>query len=116
MSDAERAQTVALGTNVNFKWSGNHNVWLLPNKAAYDACDFSKGKELASTSVTEYTYKASAAGTFYFVCEVAGHCSHAQQKLALTVTPGWPVTSAFCHEFVLLLDLVTSRDILKICK
>ena len=46
---AERKQTVAVNTDVTFKWSGTHNVWLLPNKAAYDACDFSKAKELAFT-------------------------------------------------------------------
>ena len=112
MSEAEQTQTVIVSTDVKFKWDGTHNVWLLPDKAAYDACDFSKGKELAPTGVNEYTYKALAAGTVYFACQVTGHCSHAQQKLTLTVTPGWHATSAFCHEFVLLLDLIISRDVL----
>ena len=87
MTKAEQAQSVALNADVTFKWSGTHNVWLLPNKDAYDACDFSQGKELASTSVNEYTYKASAAGTFYFASQVTGQCKFANQKLALTVTP-----------------------------
>ena len=96
MTDTERAQTVAVGTQVVFKWTQTHNVWLMPNKAAYDACDFSQGKELAPSSANgEYTYKASAAGTVYFACKVPGHCKFAQQKLVLTVTPGWHVTSAF---------------------
>ncbi len=98
MREAERTQTVTVGTNVIFKWgeSEPHSVWEMPNKAAYDACDFSQGKELAPTSVNgEYTYKASATGTVYFACKVPGHCTHAQQKLVLTVTPGWHVTSAF---------------------
>ena len=86
MSPAERTQTVEAGTNVVFKWSGMHNVWLLPNKDAYDACDFSKGTELAPTSVNDYTYKASAAGTFYFGCQIIGHCAFAAHKLELTVT------------------------------
>ena len=94
MTKAEQTQTVVEGTNVIFKWSGSHDVWLLPNKAAYDACDFSQGKELASTSVTEYTYETLAAGTFYFSCKVEGHCKFAQMKLALTVTPGWRFVSA----------------------
>merc|ERR1712032_685186 len=34
-----------------------------------------------------YTYKASAAGVFYFACKVTGHCKFTKQKLALTVTP-----------------------------
>merc|ERR1712037_195661 len=48
---------------------------------------FSKAKELASTKVNKYTYKASAAGVFYFACKVTGHCKFTKQKLALTVTP-----------------------------
>ena len=98
MTSAEQAQTVAAGTDVIFKWSDNHDVWLLPNKAAYDACDFSQGKELASTSVNEYTYETLAAGTFYFTCKVTGHCQFGNMKLALTVTspptPGWRFVSA----------------------
>lgn len=88
MKDADRKPTVAAGTDVVFKWSGTHNVWLLPNKAAYDACKFDQATELTSSSVREYTYKASAAGTFYFACKVRGHCDFGSQKLALTVTQG----------------------------
>ena len=109
MTATEQAQTVAVGTNVIFKWSDQHNVYVMPNKAAYDACDFSQATELASTSVNEFTYKASGAGTFYFGCQVAGHCAYANQKLALTVTPpptpaptttpapGWLVMNLFCY-------------------
>ena len=86
MTDAERAQTVAVNTAVTFKWSELHNVWLMPNKAAYDACDFSQARELAPKSVNEYTYKASAPGTFYFGCKITGHCKFAAHKMALTVT------------------------------
>ena len=90
MSKAEQTQTVAAGTDVIFKWWGEkHDVWLLPNKAAYDACDFSRAKYLPPTyekSVNQYTYKTLAAGTFYFGCKVNGHCKFAQMKLALTVT------------------------------
>ena len=85
MTDSERAQTVTVGTDVVFKWKHQHNVWLMPNKAAYDACDFSEAKELASDSVQEYTYKASAPGTFYFGCKITGHCRYLH-KMALTVT------------------------------
>ena len=87
MSKAEQTQTVAAGTDVIFKWSELHDVWLLPNKAAYDACDFSQGKELASTNVNKYTYETLAAGTFYFGCKVTAHCAYAAMKLVLTVTP-----------------------------
>ena len=86
MTDTERAQTVAVGTQVVFKWSETHNVWLMPNKAAYDGCDFAQAKELASTSANEYTYKTSAPGTFYFSCKITDHCRLANLKMALTVT------------------------------
>ena len=85
MTWAARTQTVTVGTDVVFKWIDQHTLWLMPNKAAYDACDFSQGIQLASTSVNEYTYKASALGTFYFGCNIAGHCEYAL-KMALTVT------------------------------
>ena len=104
MTPDERAQTVAAGTNVVFKWSGQHNVFLMPNKAAYDTCNFDQATELASTSVQEYTYKSSAAGTFYFGCKVTGHCKFTTQKLALIVTPaaGWRFVSAFVMIFLFM--------------
>ena len=88
MSKAEQTQTVAAGTDVVFKWINVHNVWLMPNKAAYEACDFSHARELASKSVNEYTYNASAPGTFYFGCRITDHCRF-NHRMALTVTtPG----------------------------
>ena len=88
MTYSERTQTVAAGTDVVFKWIDQHNVWLMPNKGAYDACDFSEARELAPDSVYEYTYKASAPGTFYFGCQITHHCA-VNHKMALTVTtPG----------------------------
>ena len=105
MTQAERAQTVTANTDVTFKWTGNHDVWLLPDKAAYDACDFSQATELAPTSVNEYTYKASATGTFYFASQVTGQCKFANQKLALTVTPAptpAPTTTAGTMQCVII--------------
>ena len=85
MTDAEQRQTVTVGTDVVFKRTDQHNVWLMPNKAAYDACDFSQATELASDSENDYTYKASTPGTFYFGCQITSHCRYAH-KMALTVT------------------------------
>merc|ERR1712032_594677 len=87
MTAAQMKQTVALNTEVVFKWSGFHNVYELPDKKAFDACDFSKAEELASHKQGPFTYKASSAGIVYFACKVGGHCS-SKQKLALTVTGG----------------------------
>merc|ERR1719362_2055122 len=85
MTAAQMKQTVSLNTEVVFKWSGFHNVYELPDKKAFDACDFSKAKALASHNQGPFTYKASSAGIVYFACKVGGHCS-SKQKLALTVT------------------------------
>jgi len=41
---------VAVGDTVEFTWSGNHNVWSLPNQAAYDECDVKKGHPLCDRS------------------------------------------------------------------
>ena len=78
-------QTVKQNTEVEFRWDLPHSVYKFPDKSAFDACDFTKAIELASTS--GYTYKASAAGTFYFACSLSKgfHCT-VGIKLALTVT------------------------------
>merc|ERR1712032_1324765 len=87
MTSAQMKQTVSLNTEVVFKWSGFHNVYELPDKKAFDACDFSKAKALASHNQGPFNYKASSAGIVYFACKVGGHCS-SKQKRALTVTGG----------------------------
>ena len=81
------AATVKVNTAVVFKWSGYHNVYMFPNKADFENCEFGKAKELAANSKNPFTFKASSPGTFYFGCEVGGgyHCN-TPQKLALTVT------------------------------
>ena len=91
MAEENTKQTVALNSDVVFQWSGKHDLWLFPDKAAFDACDFSKATQLADNTQTDpYTYKASKVGTFYFGCNVGGgdmgmnHCK-SPQKLALTV-------------------------------
>merc|ERR1719362_1814286 len=95
MTAAQMKQTVSLNTEVVFKWSGFHNVYELPDKKAFDACDFSKAKALASHNQGPFTYKASSAGIVYFACKVGGHCS-SKQKLALTVTGGKGSTCQPC--------------------
>ena len=83
----ETKATTKVGTDVVFKWSGYHNVYMFPSKAAFEKCDFSGAKELAGNDKNPFTYKASKPGTYYFGCEVGngGHCN-TPQKLALTVT------------------------------
>ena len=85
MSPEAQQQTVGIDDEVVFKWEGVHNVYKMPSKAAYDACDFSEAAELASTTQSSYTYKATEARTIYFACEISDHCNSGQ-KLTLTVT------------------------------
>jgi len=87
MSPAEQNQTVRAGDEVVFKWSGVHNVYMFQSKAAFDVCDFSEAVELASHLQTSYTYKATTEGTFFFACEISGHCEMGQ-KMSLAVTSG----------------------------
>ena len=86
MTDAETKQGVSLDGDVVFKWSGYSNVYQLPDKEAFDDCDFSKATKLASYDENPYTYKASSAGIFYFTCGAVNRCALYNQKLALTVT------------------------------
>ena len=86
MTDAEMDQTVSLNTDVVFKWSGYSNVYKLPDKDAFDACDYAKSTKLASYDENPYIYKASSAGIFYFASGAVNSCSLKKQKLALTVT------------------------------
>ena len=83
----EIAAIVEPNTNVVFKWSGFHNVYLFPNKADFTNCNFANALELASNDQNSFTFKATSSGTFYFGCEVNNglHCRQ-PQKLALTVT------------------------------
>ena len=85
MTDAETKQGVSLDGDVVFKWSGYSNVYQLPDKEAFDDCDFSKSTKLASYDESPYTYKASSAGIFYFTCGAVNRCALQNQKLALTV-------------------------------
>ena len=84
--------SVAVGDKLSFKYNSYHNVYLMASKAAYDGCDFAGATELASTSLgggsggTPNLYEAvvTAAGMFYFACQVSGHCDMGQ-KVAITV-------------------------------
>ena len=81
----ETKATTKVGTDVVFKWSGYHNVYMFPSKAAFEKCDFSGAKDLSKKSKYSFTYWVTAPGTYYFGCEVDNHCKQSQ-KLALTVT------------------------------
>ena len=87
MSSSEQKETISLGDEVMFIWSGMHNVYKFSDKAAFDDCDFSQAILLAPKTEDTYRYKANQVGKVYFSCEIPGHCEFGQ-KLELTVLPG----------------------------
>lgn len=69
------------GDTIVFEWGTNHNVYLMPDDAAYNACNFTGATNLGDISPVEYVYTN---GTEYFACEVSGHCL-AGQKVTVTM-------------------------------
>ena len=91
------------GDLISFTYFPSHNVVLLPDEAAYAACDSSEGVyeddiptvfpgstfELDS-SVRNLTIDGLEAGnTYYFVCSIGAHC-FAGQKIPVTVVSASP--------------------------
>ena len=97
-----KEQSVALKTDgkkaavLAFKWSGYHNVFQFKDKTAFLKCDFTGAKDLGDKSGVKFTTRK--AGTYYFGCEVYGHCQYGQ-KLMVTVS-GSLVPSEFCSCWV----------------
>ena len=72
------------GEVLKFIWTGGHNVYLMKDTAAFDACDFSTGTNLGAASPVYYTMGAT---TTYFACQVGSHCSIGQ-KLSAVIAGG----------------------------
>lgn len=64
---------------VRFDWAGTHDVYRLPDEAAFDGCDFSSASLVgdASPAIAD---RANAVD--YFACSVGSHCASGQ-KLAV---------------------------------
>ena len=96
MPSSPQSYTVVTGTALTFRFSVNHNLYLMETQAAYDSCDLSHSVELAETNVggretdqpsmpiNKYEVVITTAGTYYFACHVVGHCG-AGQKITVTV-------------------------------
>ena len=90
---APQTMTVTVGDSVTFTWQYHHNVYLSSSAADYNACVRTGGTMLADNTVTSYQHTFSSAGTFYFICEVQGHCN-AGQKIAITASSASPIVPA----------------------
>ncbi|MCO5581883.1 hypothetical protein L7F22_050582 [Adiantum nelumboides] len=85
------SQKLVVGDQIVFKYvKGMHNLYLLPSKAAYASCDFSKAKLLDAGSSGLFVWNAERPGEFYFGCnkyvEEEGNSCGSGQKLALFVS------------------------------
>ena len=87
MEPSKQTETVSVGDEIMFIWSGEHNVYKLPNRTAFHDCEFSEAVELASDSQNNFLYQATDVGTFFFSCELPGRCEMGQ-TLELTVITG----------------------------
>ena len=74
-----RSLKASVGNVLSFEWSENHkhNVYLLPDKNAFDNCEFSNADFIGSSSPTRFTLDSFPT---YFGCEMACNAGH---KLAV---------------------------------
>ena len=77
---ADQAITVDPSTKITFEWPSVHNVWEMPSKAAFDACDFSAATQTCPVQVGgSCTISAPPADTTkYYACQVGLHCQRGQ--------------------------------------
>jgi hypothetical protein len=80
----DQALSVPSMTDLEFTWSGAHNVYLMKDKAAYDTCKFEGAKMLGDKSGTKHHIHGNNGDVFYFACQVSNHCA-VGQKLAVTI-------------------------------
>merc|ERR1711865_444347 len=85
--EAARATTANVGDTLRFVWEGNHNVYNMPDKAAFDSCDFTSANRVdGGVSPLDFPFTDALLRTAYFACSIADHCVNGQ-KLAVTPTP-----------------------------
>ena len=95
----DQTMSVKNGEVLKFVWTGGHNVYLMKDKAAFDACDFSGGTYLGwllegDVDVAYHTMgedyddsnEEKDATTQYFACKVGAHCLNGQKLSAVITT------------------------------
>merc|ERR1712216_266662 len=70
--------TAVVGQNLAFEFEAFYDVYLMPDQAAFDACDFISATRLANSVDSPYTYLVDSAGTFFFSDSVGMHCQGGQ--------------------------------------
>ena len=78
-SSGANTKSADAGETVTFNWDETHDVWLMPDEAAYNSCTFTNAVEIHSTSVK--TGDVSGLGeTKYYACHVGSHCESGQNR------------------------------------
>ena len=81
-SSGANTKSADAGETVTFNWDETHDVWLMPDEAAYNSCTFTNAVEIHSTSVKTGDV-AGLGETKYYACHVGSHCESGQ-KIAIT--------------------------------
>ena len=78
--------SVMKGDSIRFSWTGAHNVYLMADKAAFEACNFQDATMLngGAASPVAFSTTNETTGAIYFACSVNSHCASGQ-KLAVTI-------------------------------
>jgi len=79
-----KALSVADGDEIVFTWTGAHNVYLMKDKAAFDACVWDGSTLVGEKSGVKKVISGKAGTVHYFACQVGAHCKSGQ-KLAVTI-------------------------------
>ena len=74
----------SVGSTLTFSYSTGHNVYSMPSAADFNSCNFGGATLLATSG--PYVHTFTSEGTFYFACQVSGHCD-AGQKVTVNVAP-----------------------------
>lgn len=79
---------VPVGGSFTFEYSGFHNVVKVADQQAFDNCNANMQGELVGTSGgsgTSVTLAFDTPGTFYYICDIGGHCESGGMKLIIEV-------------------------------
>jgi len=80
----DQVLSVADGDEIEFTWTGGHNVYLMKDKTAFDSCLWDGSTLIGDTSGAKRVISGSDGTVQYFACKVGSHCTSGQ-KLAVTI-------------------------------
>ena len=82
MDPLARVREANMNDELVFRWTNQHNVYLLESEDKFNACDFTNATLVGEVSPTTYNVTQFPA---YFSCKIGSHC---QNGMKLKVTEG----------------------------